>query len=261
MKSIPRSTEHPIIMLNPGEEPVKTEDGKYVFVGKIFGIPSINEDPEKVKALLKLFPRLSADELRSAKDAVYTWLLYSVGNSDEIRFVATEVVSPYEIGTRHQSMAYNERVDASKLYGGGELVKKGDGITFNLLSGTYSKPLIGYNKTVENEIIKEFKRFFPEAEYDESGDSYIFKVNTVSNELLDIYKKYGYVVKQFDTHNEWAYFNNTFWNIDFKIEHYKKLGNNELYINALKGMIDLLSVKKGGKRKTRRNCRKGHKDL
>ena len=32
-------------------------------------------------------------------------------------------------------------------------------------------------------------------------------------------------------------------------------------MNALKGMNDLLSVKKGGKRKTRRNRRKGRKDL
>ncbi len=68
-----------------------------------------------------------------------------MADSDEIKFVCREVVSPFEIGTRHQSLAYNSRIDAVKMYGGGELIKKGGVIEFNLLSGTYSKPLTQYN--------------------------------------------------------------------------------------------------------------------
>ena len=250
-------------MLRPSNGNVKNEDGKYVFVGKVYGTKSIHEDPEKVQALLQIFPRLHAEELRTASDGVYTWLLYSVEGSDEVRFVCTEVVSPFEIGTRHQSMAYNSRIQASKLYGGGELRKKGDTIQFNLLSGTYSKPL-AFNKSVTNTIVATFKTFFPKAEYDTSGDSYIPNVKTVSKKLLDIYETYGYTVRVFDTYYEWAAFQNMFWNLDFNIEHYSKkvaTANDSdrpimktLYMDSLQRMTELLQKAKtrGGVRKTRK---------
>ena len=259
-------------MYNPSNGNVKNDDGKYVFVGKVYGTKSIHEDPEKIQTLLKLFPRLNAYQLQTATGGVYTWLLYSEEGSDEMRFICTEVVSPFEIGTRHQSMAYNARVNAYKIYGGGELVKKGGKITFNILSGTYSKPLVqfDFNKNVTNQIVTTFQTFFPDAEYDASGDSYIHTIKKVSNDLLDIYKRYGYIVRVFDTYNEWAKFQNKFWNSDFNIEHYKKKVEtakddnkdimNKLYKDSLQSMIELLEKNgantMGGNRKTRKTRRK-----
>ena len=261
MKSINRSTTHPIIMFNPAEDAdVQNDDNKYVFVGKVYGTPSINKDLEKVQQVLSKFPRISAAELAKAKDGVYTWLLYSVSGSDEIQFVATEVVSPYEIGTRHQSIAYNARINASKLYGGGELLKAKDSIQFNLLSGTYSRPLVQYdfNNKVSSEIIKAFQKFFPDAHYDDSGDTYIHKVKHVSNELLDLYKDIGYTVRLFDSRNECAKFSNNFWHYDFNLEYYGKKHAEEpdnvviskLYIEALERMIEIQQEKQGGKRRS-----------
>ena len=226
-----------------------------MFVGKVYGTPSINEDPAKVQELLRRFPRLNATELTSpaAADGVYTWLLYSVVGSDEVRFVATEVISPFEIGTRHQSMVYNARVEADKIYGGGELIKQDGAITFNLLSGTYSRPLVeaNYNRSVTNAIVAAFKGFFPEAEYDRGRGSYISKVKTVPRELLDVYKAAGYTVRVFDEYSDYVSFNNTFWNIDYSLEYYKKMvaetpaGKERemmqsLYRDSLQRMLDLL---------------------
>ena len=260
-------------MLNPSEGNVTNDDGKYVFVGKVYGSKSINEDPKKIQELLQMFPRLNAYQLQTAADGVYTWLLYSVEDSDVIRFICTEVVSPFEIGTRHQSLAYNSRVNASKIYGGGELLKTGDAIKFNILSGTYSRPLVkfNFNKSVTKPIVDSFKIFFPDAEFDVSGDSYIRKVKKVSNELLDVYKRVGYVVYVFDTYNEWAKFQNMFWSLDFNIEHYKLAvdkatdANKNIvttqYIESLKKMLELLNkaenkTNKSGGRKTRKTRHK-----
>ena len=271
MKSILRSTSHPIIMYNPSSDEVKNDDGKYVFVGKVYGTKSINEDPEKIQALLRIFPRLTAQQLQTNTDGVYTWLMYSVDDSDVIRFICTEVISPFEIGTRHQSMVYNARVLAHKIYGGGELVKTGGKIKFNILSGTYSKPLVEFNfdKSVTKQIVSSFKLFFPEAEYDDSGISYIPIIKKVSNELLDIYKRFGYTVRVFDTYNELVAFQNMFWNLDFSIEHYKKkidvstdMDKNimsKLYVDSLQRMIELLEKSDRTKSNTSGNMRKTRK--
>lgn len=250
-------------MFRPADCTVLNDDGKHVFVGKVYGTKSIDDDPHKVKTVLQRFPRLNVEELGKAADGVYTWLLYSTDDK-EIQFVATEVVSPYEIGTRHQALAFNERVEALNIYGGGELIKTEGRIEFNLLSGTYSKPIMETNYTQKEKLIETFRTFFPDAEYDDSRDSYISKVKRVSNSLLDMYKDIGYTVRTFDTYNECAKFHNKFWNIDFSLEHYKtkldaakndaeKSTMGHLYIDYLEQMVKLLEVKKGGKRKTRRN--------
>jgi len=269
MKSVARSTRHPIIMFNPQEGPVTNEDGKFVFVGRVYGTPSVNEDPAKAQVLLHKFPRLNAEELKAAKDGIYTWLLYSDGDSEEIRFVCTEVVSPFEIGTRHQSLAHNSRINANKIYGGGELIKTGSNIEFNLLSGTYSKPIVEYDfsKNVTNAIIDAFKFFFPEAVYDNSKSSYIHRIRTVSNSLLTLYRENGFTVRLFDSENDRIKFSNAFWNLDFNIEYYKKGADNEevdaekksimqkLYIENIEQMIKLLETAQVKADKGGRRCR------
>lgn len=275
MKSIDRRADHPVIMLNPGSSNVKNEDGKYVFVGVVYGTNTVTKDPAKIQQLLTNFKRLNAEQLLAGADGVYTWLLYSNGRSDEIKFICTEVVAPYEIGTRHQALAFNARIDAAKIYGGGELIKKDGLVTFNLLSGTYSKPLTNFNydKSVTKGMVKAFLTFIPDANFDKSGDSYIDRVHTVSNELLTLYKSIGYTVRLFDTQNDSVKFSNAFWNVDFQIEYYKKKMEEEkaesqknlyrqLYMENLERMIKLLepvadvSGTNGGgamkKRKTRK---------
>jgi len=256
MKSMNRKVGHPILMFNPASK-VINEDGKHVFVGLVYGSPSINKDPVQVQQVLHHFSRLNSHQLLSAPDGVYTWLLYSNAGSNTVKFVCTQVLAPYEIGTRHQSLAYNSRVDAQKIYGGGELVKTGLNIEFNLLSGTYSKPLIGYNTSVRDGMIAAFLQFFPDAVYNNSGDSYIHRVETVSNDLLDLYRMLGFTVRFFNTHNDFATFSNTFWNYDFQIEYYQKqlkAAKSEseknlmikLYGEAIKRLQDLLDVDASG---------------
>lgn len=270
MKGISKNPDHAILMFNPIDMDVFDEDGKYVFVGKTYGSQIANAaNMKKIQDVLSKFPRFNHVELSKANDGVYTWLLYSTGNRSDIRFVATEVVSPFEIGTRHQALAYNSRIDASTIYAGGELVKKDGRMLFNLLSGTYSKPILVHNfdKSLQNERIRAFQVYFPDAEYDTLGSSYIYNVSTVPNTILQLYKDIGYTVRVFDVRKDYVQFANTFWNFNFTIEHaHQKMVEEtndtqkdvwrNMYIKNLQGLIELLQTKnkhKGGARKTRRN--------
>ena len=237
MESIPRSKTHPIITLNPPDFTVTNNDNKFVFVGKVYGRVNINTDMEKVYKLLENFSTYNEKELlnTNCKDGIYTWLIYSDEENDQIKFAVTEVVSPYEIGTNHQSIAYNKKVNASLIYGAGELKKYNNKITFNLISGTYTKKIVQYDfsKTKKNIIVNKFLEFFNseltqdhfKINYDtdcESCDSYIHSVNTVSNELLELYKNNNYIVRTFDVNNDCINFNNNFWHLDWNLEYYKK---------------------------------------
>ena len=134
MDSIPRSTTYPIITLHPPSSTITNNENKFVFVGKIYGEPNINNDLEKVYKILENFSVHDEKELLTdnCEDGIYTWLLYSNEGEGEgggekydvIKFMATKVLSPYEIGTNHQSIAYNKRVNASLIYGAGELKKQ-----------------------------------------------------------------------------------------------------------------------------------------
>jgi hypothetical protein len=154
-------------------------------------------------------------------------------------------------------------VNAQRVYGGGELVKTGQAIVFNLFSGTYSKPIIRSGCAagrfdVRNEMVKLFNHFLPDATYDPASEttyeSYIFKVTRVSNHILELYKNVGFVVRVFDTHNEHAEFHNQFWHLDFGIEYYDKRVRElkdsselearscrKLQLESLSAMIELLT--------------------
>jgi hypothetical protein len=253
MECLPRSTSYPIISLHPSEQTVTNDENKFVFVGKVYGTSNINKDLEKVYAILENFSVYDEKELLNANDGIYTWLLYSNNdNLDEIKFMATEVLSPYEIGTNHQSIAYNKRVNASFIYGAGELNKKDNKIIFNLISGTYTKNIVKYyfEKDKIDLIVNKFIEFFPQYKtiYDNTRDSYIYRVNSVSNKLLELYKNNNYVVRIFDNNNDCIKYNNSFWHIDWSIEYYKKkLDTNDdnniilkLYTTNLELMMELL---------------------
>jgi len=253
MKSLCRSlTKVPIISLRPSQNNITNDDKKYIFVGKVYGSSDINNDLTKVFEFLKNFTVFNQNELLNAEDGIYNWLMYTDDDANNIKFTSTQILSPFEIGTTHQSIAYN-KVDAVLIYGAGELKKKDNKITFNLVSGTFTKKIIqfDFDKSVKNQIIKKFMEFFPDSEYDDTTDSYIYKLKTIPNKLLELYKQAGYIVKTFELSNDCIEFYNKFWNIDWNMEYYKKKLDNEtedndiirkLYMQSLEGMINLLKT-------------------
>ena len=239
--SMLKAANHPIIMLRDSSCDVQTPDGKYVFVAKL-GFESINKDPALVQELLHKFTHLNDKELLEAKNGVYTWMIYTESEapspSPELKFICTEVLSPFEIGTRHQALAFNNRTSVGRIYGAGELTKAGPKITFNLRSGTYTYRMVRYNfsrnRAKSKPISAAFHHFFPEAEEDPDPDhSMIDNVKTVAHSVLDLYKRYGYVVILFDTKNDCVQFNNTFNNHDWHMRYYKKQLDTEKDMDAM----------------------------
>jgi hypothetical protein len=275
MESIPvfDKIKYSIIRFRIPQNNVKNEEGKYVFVGKVYGFSNINDDFSKVLDFLENFTVLNQEELLTAEDGVYNWILYSEKDSKDIKFAATHIESPFEIGTTHQSLAYNKKVNASLIYGAGELKieeaapleaapleaapldaapldKK---ITFNVLSGTYTYNIqsitFDFDRIVTRQIIDKFIELFPESIYQDCKDSYVHSIKTVSNKLLELYKKNSFMVRLFEEYNDWAKFSNKFWSIDFNIEYFKKKIDDKeenqdimrtLYMKSLESMINLL---------------------
>ena len=235
---------------------IKNEEGKYVFVGKVYGLMNINDDFSKVLEFLDNFEVLNQDELLTANDGVYNWILYSEKDSKDIKFAAIHIESPFEIGTTHQSLAYNKKVNASLIYGAGELKIEDRKVTFNVLSGTYTYNIqattFDFDRIVTRQIIDKFIELFPESIYEDCKDSYVHSLKTVSNKLLELYKKIKFTVRLFDEYNDWAEFSNQFWSIDFRIEYFEKKLDDEnenqnvmriIYMKSLETMINLLEPK------------------
>lgn len=88
----------------------------------------------QVRAYLDTIPRLSLDDLDSAPEGVYTWLLWSKDGSSP-QFVASKTETMLELGTTHYSIATS--IGASRVHGAGELWKHGGELTVNFLSGTF----------------------------------------------------------------------------------------------------------------------------
>jgi len=279
--SMLKAANHPVIMLRDSSCDVQNEDGKYVFVAKL-GFDSINRDPALVQELLHKFTRLNDKELLTAKDGVYTWMIYTESEvpapqpSPDLKFICTEVLSPFEIGTRHQALAFNNRTAVGRIYGAGELTKAGPEIVFNLRSGTYTYRMVQHNfsrnRAKSKPIIAAFHHFFPEAEEDTDPDaSMIDNVKVVSNSVLDLYKRYNYLVILFDTKNDCVKFNNTFNSHDWSMRYYQKKLDTEpdldalhikIYrdglIHAMESMLEMVkpymkaNANKGGRRTRRR---------
>jgi len=273
MNSLPKNMVHPIVMFRDHSCDVKTEDGKHIFVAKL-GEDDINKNPEKLHEFLSYFPKLDEKMFLDAGDGVYTWILYSEPDSTDIKFLTNEVVSPFELGTPHQALAFDKRHNVDKIYGGGEIWKHKGVIEYNLLSGTYSYPLVKYNRTKKRAIESAFLRFFPDAVRGDDEDGYMYNIKVVKTEILELYKKFGYTVILFDTYNTCAKFSNEFGSLDWNIDYNKKklaeaiLENDEMkekthrtiLISGLEKMIKLLepylnktAIGAGKRKKTRKN--------
>jgi hypothetical protein len=109
------------------------------------GLPGSNkpgatpEEKEGFKTQVRTFlagiPRLSVEQLDSADEGIYTWILYSDGSGVAPQFAASRTETMLELGTVHYSIA--TAVGAKSVHGAGELWKHGDEYTFNFLSGTF----------------------------------------------------------------------------------------------------------------------------
>jgi hypothetical protein len=116
-----------------------TQDIAYV------GLPGSNkpnatpEEKEGFKAQVRAFlsgiPRLSVEQLESAPEGIYTWILHSDGSGAPPQFAASETETMLELGTVHYSIAVS--VGAKAVHGAGELWKHGNEYTVNFLSGTF----------------------------------------------------------------------------------------------------------------------------
>jgi hypothetical protein len=119
------SPDWPVVMKPSSNCSIPIGD-KIAFVG----LPT---DPEALKIYLNQVVRYTPETIANV-DGIFTWLMYRTRGS-EMKFAASKVLSPYEVGTLHRSIA--KSVGAVSIHGAGEMEKKGKTIVFNTLSGSY----------------------------------------------------------------------------------------------------------------------------
>ena len=148
------------------------------------------------KIFLDKIPLLSIDDIRGAPDGVYTWIVYWKEEGSEKQFVACPVRDAFEIGTKHGAIAF--RVGATTIHNGGELMKSGGTMRFNLQSGTYlqywlrarSEKAEGYCNHLElyEYLQGKFKEMFPDAVFQDAP----FKMGTPTEADLKMYRFAGF---------------------------------------------------------------------
>lgn len=157
----------------------------------------------QVRAYLDTIPRLTIDDMDSAPEGVYTWLLYSKDGSAP-QFAASKTATMLELGTTHYSIATS--VGATAVHGAGELWKHGAQYTFNFLSGTFMQswtlPKTCSLPTMQSYIkYKLQKEVFPDlfrgktlSFSDETFITPRFFENTLTTAELETYVRAGFVV-------------------------------------------------------------------
>jgi hypothetical protein len=147
------------------------------------------------KQFLDKIPLLSADDIRGAPDGIYTWIVFSRGGVEK-QFVACPVRDAFEIGTKHGAIAF--RVGATHIHNGGEIMKSGGTMRFNLQSGTYMKYWLkdrakkaeGYCNHLELHayLQEKFKEMFPDAVFQDDP----FKMGNPTAADLKMYRFAGF---------------------------------------------------------------------
>jgi hypothetical protein len=189
--------------------PTKTKNNKYVYITNYKYL----NDPIKRQEILYKFDRLDEQQLIYSENNCYTWIIYSEKNNPNLKFRATQIISPYEVGTRHQSIIYDDRLNVDKIYFAGELKKDNKNIIYNLSSGSYSLPI--KNNNVEyleyvNNAKKIFNTLFVSPIYTDNlylNDNEEIKI--ISDNLLEIYESLGLEVYKFDSITEFNNFIHT----------------------------------------------------
>lgn len=142
---------------------------------------------QQVRDFLATIPRLSSDQLGSAPEGVYTWLLYSKDGSAP-QFAASKTETMLELGTVHYSIALS--VGATAVHGAGELWKHGNEYTVNFLSGTFMDK---WRDTLPAECSLETMQRFLQEKLKRDVFPSLFRGKTLS------FTRTGFVVNRFFT--------------------------------------------------------------
>jgi len=173
--------------------PCKIDMKKGVPANTVAVLPPIGE--RIFKQFLDQIPLLSADDIRGAPDGVYTWIVFSKDGGEK-QFVACPVRDAFEIGTKHGAIAF--RVGATHIHNGGEIMKSGGTMQFNLQSGTYMQYWLKARvKKAEGDcnhlelhayVQAKFKEMFPDAVFQHEP----FKMGNPTAADLEIYRLAGF---------------------------------------------------------------------
>jgi hypothetical protein len=139
-----------------------------------------------LKGFLASFAAYNAKELLGAPEGCYTWLLYSRNGESDIEFIAKRATSLWELGSRHIEEACDPRygiLPHGRVLGGGELTKQADGISFNLLSGTFTKMLM--KKAASPEAMKELSDFIEGKFRDQFSGAAVHFLGPTVSEIMD----------------------------------------------------------------------------
>jgi hypothetical protein len=193
------------VSVKAGQNCRLTLDNKFVF------LKSNNLNRE---SFLQEIPILT---LIPTEDGIYTWIIYSndstIQEINEKKFAACKLLSSYEIGTKHNVIAY--RVGAKRIYAAGELQIEDGKRLYNVQSGTFMKPMFESRKSrhysnnsrkrrrycyledFEDFLTIELKLYFGQdaTYYDKS---FIVDIQSTQEEL-DLYKKHRMAIQLFDT--------------------------------------------------------------
>lgn len=172
------------------------------------GLPKTKEE---IAEFLATIPRLTSDDLDTAPEGPYTWLLYSKGDGVP-QFAASETETMLELGTTHYAIATS--VGATRVHGAGELWKHGTQLTFNFLSGTFMQswllpkecPLKAMEQFIriklQQEVLPDLFRGKTLTFSDETFVAPRFIRQGLTTEKLETYVRYGFTVCIHDERNK-----------------------------------------------------------
>jgi len=149
---------------------------------------------ETAEANLRKIVPVSIDD---GGDGVYTYLF------DQERMLHTaRVENQFEIATLHATLACNGGV--THVLAAGEMIKSGNNVRYNLISGTFMKPWM--ESVDKNAIQIQAQQLFEEAglsaTYDDTNKTFISGKNVpVTKEQLDRYVAAGIEVRLFKDQN------------------------------------------------------------
>lgn len=159
-------------------------------------IPNKNANTRRSvrERLLASIPLYTHETFFTASDGVFTWILSDKG------FFASPVFSVFEHGTLHMNLA--DRTSAAHITAAGEAMKTGSRLSFNLLSGTYTRHILeseGADATEKMET--DMKDFFTSLGFTEidTSNKRTFITGIPSESELQMYASAGYDVLLYKT--------------------------------------------------------------
>ena len=171
----------------------------------------LKDAPSKKRKYTNNVDILENFELCGAEDGVYTWIICndegSANGSTYPLLYLTQVQNIHEIGTKHMNIV-NQKCQGKDIKYAGELIKIGNTLRINLLSGTYMAGIINASNipsNIESDLIGIFKNIIDrectgEVEaiiIENTTESYITKNMTMKIDQLIKLINYDYQVYEF----------------------------------------------------------------